>query len=242
MKALFASLSGSDRRLKGIPGIPLPSTAIPFEFAAIQALRSLELTDAARLLIGRGNRVAAFPVLRALFETWIAVEFAIVRFTSLVLEGNHWDRFDQTGMRLLRGRSDAADPLEKVIKIGDMISTVKAELGELDAAFLTRIYDDLSDWTHPTIWSATLHMQSREDGLGTILNRHAEQGDVGPLWDLDMLLAQVSPQRSGSLGWLTRFGSRSGRDLDLMGTPGRRQRHCSEQCWRTRPSCRSRKW
>lgn len=193
LERLFGDLSDSDRRLKPLPALPLPSLSIPYEYAALQTLRALELADAARGLIEAENRVAVFPVLRSLFETWMAVDYATIRFSKLVLEGEKWQRFDHIGRRLLRGRSDAdtTDRDAQIIRIGDIIGGVKGAVGEKDAQVIDQIYDDLSDWTHPTIWSAVFHMESREDGFGTYLSRDPAHDDFsGPLFDLDLFLAR----------------------------------------------------
>lgn len=193
LEQLFDSLSESDQRLKPLPLMPLPSLSIPYEYAALQTLRALELAEAARMLIEAENRVAVCPVLRSLFETWMAVDYATVRFSKLVLEGERWEKFQHIGRRLLRGRSDADadDPDARIIQIGDVIGGVKASVNAKDAEVIDLIYNDLSDWTHPTIWSAVFHMEEREDGLGTKLSRTPAPDDFGgPLFDLDLFLVR----------------------------------------------------
>lgn len=194
LEKTFDRLSATDRRLKALPGSPMPSLSAPYEFGAIQALRALGLVEGAAMLIERSNWPAAFPVLRSLFEVWVALSYANIMFRKLVLKGAKWHRYDEIAIRLLRGRTDSPDA--EVIQIGHMLDEVKRSFSRSEAvSFVRDTYDQLSDFTHPTIWGMVFHLEERPDGLGTILYREPRVGGLsGPLFDLNMLLDLV--QRS----------------------------------------------
>ena len=106
---LFDQLASSDKRLKPLPAMPMPSLSAPHEFAALQSLRAISLTDGVVALIARSNWVAAYPVLRSLFEVWIAIFYADIMFRRLVVEQSRWQRFNEISGRLLRGQTIARD-------------------------------------------------------------------------------------------------------------------------------------
>jgi hypothetical protein len=199
LEQLFERVATSGKRLKTLPKLPLPTLAIPYELAAIQSLRALHLTTGAAHLLDEANWAAAFPVLRALFELWISVEYAERSFRHLVVNKSRWGRYDEIATRLLRGRTAAGlDPDESppeeaaIIPIGQMLDLVANEIAsdsEAVAKAIRHHYAVLSDYTHPTIWSLVQSLEERPDGLGTIIHRDPQlRGVLGPLSDLDLLL------------------------------------------------------
>jgi hypothetical protein len=200
LEHLFERLAASKKRLKTLPKLPLPTLAIPFELAAIQSLRALHLATGAAHLIDQANWAAAFPVLRALFELWISVEYAERSFRRLVVDKTRWGRYEEISTRLLRGRTAAGlDPGESppeeaaIIPIGQMLDLVANEIAldsEAAAQAIRHHYSELSDYTHPTIWSLVDNLEERRDGLGTLIHRDPQlRGVLGPLSDLDLLLS-----------------------------------------------------
>lgn len=198
LETLFAELEKSDARSIPLPGGPLPTLSAPYELATIHALRALQLAEGAAQLLESANYPAVFPVNRALFETWLALSYAEIMFRRHVLEGNQWDRFNEKAVRLLQGKtSDPTGP--KIISVGSMLDEVKRQVGEADsqatsqeeqaAKFLDSVYAELSDGTHPTMWSLAGHSEIREDRTGVRWRRRANPGlRSGPLFDLDLCL------------------------------------------------------
>lgn len=200
LEELFDHLASSPKRLKTMPRMPMPPLAVPYELGAIQCLRALHLSTGAARLIGESNWAATFPVLRALFEVWISLEYAERSFRRLALDKSQWGRYQEIASRLLRGRTAAGldegeqpDEDARIIPIGQMLDLVTNEIaeGSEDAARAIRHhYSELSDYTHPTIWSLTFNIKARPDGLGTVIDRAPKsQGTLGPLSDLDLLLS-----------------------------------------------------
>lgn len=195
ISVLFRELESNPKRLKPLPGMPLPTLSIPYELMTVQVLRTLELADGAALMIERGNHPSAFPLLRGLMETWLTLAYATVRFRALVVDAKKWDRFDEIASRLLQGQT--SDPEAKaVIEIGQVRSAVRdamSSAGQSDVGeALEQTYAELSDGTHPTIWSLAYYGGERGDGLGVNWSRKSEQGGMGgPLFDFDTSLKLI---------------------------------------------------
>ncbi len=105
LESLFTQLQASEKRLKPLPRMPLPTLSAPYELAAIQALRALGLVEAGALLIEEANWGAVFPVLRALFEVWIALTYAEIMFRRLAIDKSRWNKYDAISTRLIQGRT-----------------------------------------------------------------------------------------------------------------------------------------
>jgi hypothetical protein len=198
LEELFSELHASDRRLKVIPVLALPTLAVPYELCTREALRALELAEGAALLLEGANYIAAQPVIRSLFETWIAVAYAGFRFHELVVEENNWSRFDEIGMRLLTQRSD--QDKTKLIGIGMMLDHVSKHYADglsgpdgLQGTdeFLKSVYDQMSDGAHPTPWALMPYGGVRPDQLGMTWSRDPSETGLALMSDLKMSLGMV---------------------------------------------------
>lgn len=209
LETLFQRLNTSDRRLKSVPVLPMASISIPYELATREALRGLELCEGASLLLDQSNFVAAQPVIRSLYETWILLGYAETRFRELVFESDKWTRFSDLAMRLLTQRS-AKGPAEdesELIGIGMMLDHVAGTFAADEGTegddtpegypgaqqFLKDVYDQMSDGTHPTMWPLMPYGDIRPDGLGIAWEREPDHdfGLVPLMTDLKMSLGFV---------------------------------------------------
>ena len=92
LEETFEQLNRDPRRLKAISYHPISTLAAPFELAVIQCLRALELTDAATAALDQRNHVAAFPIIRSLFEIGVLLLYAAIRCKALVIDSERWGR------------------------------------------------------------------------------------------------------------------------------------------------------
>ena len=226
LQELFVEVECSDMRLKPLPGAPIHTFGIPHELATIHSLRALELAAGAAAAIETDNHVAAFPLLRSLFETWVVLAYAQERFTALAVEQSRWQRYDEIAMRLLVGRTQPGG--RDIIRIGNMIDHVKATFGaELDeeeradwVTFIEDWYSMLSDGTHPTNWSLAYYGDPRRDELGMSWSRKPNQSGRGQLLgDLDLSLGLIARQLRDLLDSSERIRS------SFEAGPYREQRH-----------------
>lgn len=202
LRTQFEELEASDKRLLSIPGMGIPTLNVSYELATVHLLRAINLARGAAAAISSNNQVAAFPQLRSLVETWLALAYATVRFEALVVNGERWGKYDEIAMRLLLGTTSGGD--HKVIQIGQMLTTVKEAVTDEDEKevalwreFLDEWYGRLSDGTHPTQWSVTYHSEPREDGLGVHWKSEPDREGLDSLiGDLDMALALTYRQLS----------------------------------------------
>jgi len=226
----FTELEEGSERLLVIPGMAIPTLSVPYELATVHVLRAIELARAVAHSIQTNNQVAAFPTLRSLVESWLVIGYATIRFQALAIDRAKWKRFDEIAMRLLLGNT--SDDRYAVIEIGHMLATVRKAIEEEGteesaqfSGFIHEWYGWLSNGTHPTQWSVTMHSQPRADGLGihwaNMPDRAGLAALIGDLEfglflldrQLDELFAVAEAVRrsNSSAGWyrhLDRLGSR----------------------------------
>lgn len=123
LEELFNVLEASEARLIPIPGLGIPSLAMVREIATVQALRAIKLVEGSAILLQQLNYPSALPAVRALFETWVMLAYANVKFRELGIYGDNWAKFDEWARRLLSGRSSPDSPVPH-IKIGVMVGDV----------------------------------------------------------------------------------------------------------------------
>lgn len=175
IEEFFARLESSPKRLKLAKEFPMPALAAPIELAVVYSLRALELAEGAAALIERGYGAAVFPVVRSLYELWMALVFAVKNFEKLVVRGDRWQEFDNLSYRLILG-ANARPEGPNAISIGRMLSAAGAEMksfgntdpdvGDSLVKHHKQTYAELCDGSHPTQWGVIGHAEVRDDGLG----------------------------------------------------------------------------
>lgn len=197
IEEFFSRVEPTSKRFKIAKEFPMPTLAASYELATVYSLRALELAEGCALLIERGYEAAIYPVMRSLYELWMAVVYAAKNFEKLVVKGNKWEKFDALAQRLILGTNGRRQgPF--AINIGQMVSAAEAEMrgfGRTDtkvgddlATHHKQMYAELSDGSHPTQWGVIGHAEIREDGLG--IRWHRKPREFSPdKYILDLALS-----------------------------------------------------